>query len=71
MRIAALIIISVLTACAAGQSFIPSTREGAQCKANCAQNMSLCQGSSYTCDRAAATCMQSCQQLDGLSRGAP
>ena len=61
-----LIIIS-LSACAAGSNFKPVTLEGAQCKSRCADNMSSCKGSSYSCDRAAATCMDACQELDGLA----
>lgn len=57
-----------LVGCAAGSNFTPKTQAGARCKVQCAQNMSMCQGSSYTCDRAAATCMNSCQELDGLSK---
>ena len=56
-----------LTACAAGSNFKPVTLEGAQCKVRCAENMSSCNGSSYSCDRAAATCMDTCQQLDDLA----
>jgi len=61
-------IILTFTACAAGTSFKPKTVAGAQCKNLCAQNMSRCMGSSYTCDRAASTCMQSCEELDSLSK---
>ena len=57
----------ILVACAAGTSFKPKTIEGAQCKASCASEMSSCQGSSYTCDRAAATCMSSCRELDDIA----
>ena len=51
---------------AAGSSFKPKTVEGAQCKATCASDMAKCRASSYTCDRAAATCMSSCSELDLL-----
>lgn len=57
-----------MVGCAAGSNFTPKTQAGAQCKAQCAQNMSMCRGSSYTCDRAASTCMNSCQELDALSK---
>ncbi len=64
-----LLVIS-LSACAGavGSSFKPKTVAGAQCKNQCAQNMSRCLGSSYTCDRAASTCMQSCEELDAVSK---
>jgi hypothetical protein len=29
--------------------------------------MAICQGSSYTCDRAAATCMTACEELDVIT----
>lgn len=61
-------VILTLPACAAGASFKPKTVAGAQCKNQCAQDMSRCMGSSYTCDRAASTCMQSCEELDALSK---
>jgi hypothetical protein len=56
-----------LVGCAAGGDFRPKTIQGAQCKSTCAQNMANCRGSSYTCDRAAATCMASCVDLDDLA----
>lgn len=52
--------------CAAGSNFTPKTPDGAMCKAKCAQDMAICQGSSYTCDRAVSTCMTACQELDNL-----
>lgn len=56
----------VLFGCAAGNDFAPKTVQGAQCKANCAKDMNSCAGSSYTCDRAAATCMKACSELDAI-----
>lgn len=56
----------LLAGCAAGSDFKPKTIQGAQCKANCARNMAMCSGSSYTCDRAASTCMASCADIDAL-----
>lgn len=56
----------VLFSCAAGSNFTPKTPDGAMCKAKCAQDMAICQGSSYTCDRAVSTCMTACQELDNL-----
>jgi hypothetical protein len=55
-----------LTGCAAGSNFKPTTAEGANCKAQCARDMAICQGSSYTCDRAASTCMAACEELDAI-----
>jgi hypothetical protein len=57
-----------MVGCAAGSNFTPKTQAGARCKVQCSQNMSMCQGSSYTCDRAAATCMKSCEELDAVSK---
>ena len=55
---------SLIAGCAAGSDFKPQTADGAICKARCAKDMAGCMGSSYTCDRAAATCMVACQELD-------
>ena len=55
-----------LTGCAAGSNFTPMTEEGANCKAQCAKDMASCRGSSYTCDRAASTCMTACAELDAI-----
>lgn len=52
--------------CAVGGDFKPTTMEGAQCKAQCARDMAVCNGSSYTCDRATSTCMTACQELDEI-----
>ena len=57
----------VLAACAAGSSFKPTTVEGANCKAQCARDMAACRASSYTCDRAASTCMTACEELDTVA----
>ena len=56
----------LLISCAAGSNFKPKTVEGANCKTSCAKDMASCNGSSYTCDRAASTCMNSCQELDDI-----
>jgi hypothetical protein len=61
------LMVAYLSACAAGSNFKPVTLEGAQCKAHCADNMSSCRGSSYSCDRASSTCMNACQELDDLA----
>lgn len=57
-----------IAGCAAGSSFHPKTVEGANCKAQCAKDMARCGGSSYSCDRAASTCMDACQDLDNLTK---
>jgi hypothetical protein len=62
--ISTLILGLTLSGCAVGSGFKPTTVEGANCKAQCARNMAICQGSSYTCDRAASTCMSACEELD-------
>jgi len=68
MRPLALSILVLLVGCAAGGSFKPTTAEGANCKAQCARDMAACSGSSYTCDRAASTCMNACEDLDAIVR---
>ncbi len=59
---------AILAGCAAGSDFQPKTVSGAECKASCARDMAACRASSYTCDRAAATCMTACKELDALSK---
>jgi hypothetical protein len=66
MRFLLLGLFVALTGCAAGSSFKPKTLQGAQCKASCAKDMTMCSGSSYTCDRAASTCMDSCAEMDAI-----
>ncbi len=48
-----------LSGCAA-PAFTPTTAAGAECKKQCAANMQLCSGSSYTCDKGYANCIESC-----------
>lgn len=62
------ILIALTTACAMGTDFHPKTIEGANCKQQCASDMAKCRASSYTCDKAAATCMNSCQEIDALTK---
>jgi len=54
----------LLSSCA---SYSPTTVEGAKCKLKCAKNMQNCEGSSYTCDRSYALCIDSCKDIDRLS----
>lgn len=61
-----LLLLLALGGCAAGSNFKPITAEGASCKAQCARDMANCRGSSYTCDRAASTCMTACEELDAI-----
>lgn len=68
MRALAVAILVVLVGCAAGGNFKPTTAEGANCKTQCAKDMAACSGSSYTCDRAASTCMNACEELDAVTR---
>lgn len=67
-RIACIAVAVMLAGCAAGSDFKPQTVEGAQCKADCGRQMASCRGSSYTCDRAASTCMTACAELDEIQR---
>lgn len=60
--------ILVLSACAAGSNYQPTTKEGIQCKIECSHSMSNCHASSYTCDRAISTCMQSCKELEEINK---
>lgn len=62
------LLLLALGGCAAGSNFKPATAEGANCKVQCAREMANCCGSSYTCDRAASTCMAACEELDAIKR---
>jgi len=61
------VVVGALSGCAA-PSFSPTTIEGANCKRQCATDMQGCQGSPYTCDRSYAQCVQSCIDIDRLSK---
>lgn len=62
----ALIFAGLLAGCASGMNFHPKTEEGVRCKQECARNMAMCQGSSYSCDRATATCISACEDVDRI-----
>ncbi len=57
----------VLVACAA-PPFDPTTKEGAQCKKECALNQQRCSGSSMTCDKGYANCIQACIDMERVSK---
>jgi hypothetical protein len=48
--------------------FEPQTMEGGQCKADCAHEMQMCNGPSYTCDRSYTLCIDACIDLDVIAR---
>lgn len=54
--------------CMIAPRFQPTTLEGAQCKERCAHNMQDCRGSSYTCDRAYAKCIEACIDAENLAK---
>ena len=56
----------LISGCSAEGSFKPKTVEGANCKAKCASDMDLCQGSRETCDKATSTCMTACKELNDI-----
>jgi len=64
----ALIAAVFLSACAMAPSFEPTTLEGARCKQRCAENMQLCFGSSYTCDRSYAKCIEACIDTERMAK---
>jgi hypothetical protein len=64
----ALLLLLLLGGCASGSNFTPRTPQGAACKQQCALEMGRCAGSSYTCDRAASTCMAACQDAENTAR---
>lgn len=57
----------LVAGCAAGSNFKPTSKEGTDCKAQCEKDMAMCQGSSSTCDRAAASCMSACEEVDAIA----
>jgi hypothetical protein len=52
--------------CVIAPHFEPQTMEGANCKHQCSENMQLCHGSSYTCDRAYAKCIEACMDKERI-----
>ena len=70
----AVILMSMLLITACG-TFEPETIEGAQCKQecsmnmqNCSMNMQNCTASEETCETAFGHCIDSCEDIDRLSR---
>lgn len=56
-----------LAGCAA-PSFEPTTRAGADCKKECSVNQQSCRASSMTCDKGYANCIQSCIDIERVSK---
>jgi len=56
-----------LWGCVITPNFEPATLEGAKCKQQCAQAMQMCQGSSYTCDRSYAKCLEACMDIERVT----
>lgn len=61
-------VFAALPGCVMAPSFQPTTIEGAKCKKDCAQTMQLCAGSSYTCDRSYAKCIEACVDVENVSK---
>lgn len=62
-------ILSLVGGCVFTPRFEPTTAEGAECKQDCAHNMQLCAGSSYTCDRSYGKCIEACVDADRVKKG--
>ncbi len=62
-----IITLFLFASCAMAPSFTPKTKEGVACKKECALNLQECRGSSYTCDKGYAKCLESCIDLERLS----
>ena len=58
---------SMLLMAACG-TFEPETIEGAQCKQECSMNMQNCTAAEETCETAFGHCIDSCEDIDRLSR---
>lgn len=61
------ILMSMLLITACG-TFEPETIEGAQCKQECSMNMQNCTANEETCETAFGHCIDSCEDIDRLSR---
>jgi hypothetical protein len=64
LRISLALAAVLVCSCVSTPRFEPSTPEGAECKRQCSHNMQLCNGSSYTCDRGYAKCIEACIDLE-------
>ena len=53
---------------AACGTFEAETMEGAQCKQECSMNMQNCTASKEICETAFDHCIDSCEDIDRLSR---
>jgi len=63
----ALASLGVLLMAACG-TFEAETMEGAQCKQECSMNMQNCTASEEICETAFDHCIDSCEDIDRLSR---
>jgi hypothetical protein len=54
--------------CAFAPPFTPTTMQGAECKRVCAMGQSSCDGNPYTCDNGYKSCIESCIDIDRLSK---
>jgi hypothetical protein len=68
MKVALYAICALALAACAAPPFAPTTREGAQCKKECATNQQSCHGSSMTCDKGYANCIQACIDMERVSK---
>lgn len=62
----AIVALAVCAGCVAAD-FEPQTMQGVQCKSDCAHGMQLCSGSSYTCDRSYAMCIDACIDVEAMA----
>lgn len=59
----------LLSGCAMAPPFTPTTMQGAQCKKECAKAQQGCYASSYTCDQGYSSCIESCIDIERVSKG--
>ncbi len=62
------VIVSLIGGCAISPKFTPTTMKGAECKRECALRQQACVASSYTCDQGYSSCIESCIDIDRLSK---
>ncbi len=66
--IAIFAVILYVGGCAFAPKFTPTTMKGAECKRECAMGEQSCVGNPYTCDNGYASCIESCIDIDRLSK---
>jgi len=67
-KVLAVFVFVLLAGCVMNPRFEPETLEGAECKLHCAESMSQCRASTYTCELGYASCLQACKDIEAVSK---